>query len=134
LEAPEVIVVDTCVVIWLASDPGVLSPAATDAIRLARKNGGVGISGISLYELAWLANNQRITLKTSLDAFLAEVEARFVTLPITASVSRIAVGLPSSYPLDPMDRIIGATALDRGAPLVTRDKAIRKAKAMPVIW
>jgi PIN domain nuclease of toxin-antitoxin system len=134
LEAPEVIVVDTSVVIWLASDPSILSAAATDAIRLARKNGGVGISGISLYELAWLASNQRIILKTSLDAFLTEVEAHFVTLPITASVSRIAVALPSSYPLDPMDRIIGATALDRGIPLVTRDKAIRKAKAMPVIW
>jgi len=134
LETPEVIVVDTCVVIWLASDPGILSAAATDAIRLARKNGGVGISGISFYELAWLAGNQRIALTTSIEAFLAEVEARFVTLPVTSSVARIAVGLPPSYPLDPMDRIIGATALDRGVPLVTRDKAIRKAKAMPVIW
>ena len=128
------IVVDTCVVIWLASEPSMLSSAATEAIRVARKNGGVGIAGITLYELAWLASNRRITLKTSLEAFLLEVEARFVTLPISASISRIAVALPSSYPLDPMDRIIGATALDRGVPLVTRDKAIRKAKAMPVIW
>jgi PIN domain nuclease of toxin-antitoxin system len=40
------IVVDTCVVIWLASDPSLLSGAATDAIRTARKNGGVGISCI----------------------------------------------------------------------------------------
>jgi PIN domain nuclease of toxin-antitoxin system len=134
LEAPQVIVVDTCVIIWLASEPSVLSTAATEAIQVARKNGGVGISGISLYELAWLVSNRRITLKTSLEAFLIEVEARFVTLPITASVAQIAVALPPSYPLDPMDRIIGATALDRGVPLVTRDKAIRKAKAMPVIW
>jgi PIN domain nuclease of toxin-antitoxin system len=33
-----------------------------------------------------------------------------------------------------MDRIIGATALDRGVPLVTKDKMIRKAKALSVIW
>jgi PIN domain nuclease of toxin-antitoxin system len=129
-----VIVVDTCVVIWLASDPRLLSAAAADAIRTARGNGGVGISCISLFELAWLAKNQRIVLKTSLEAFLVEVEARFVILSITATVARIAVEFPSPYPLDPMDRIIGATALARGVPLVTKDKMIRKAKALSVIW
>src|SRR5580704_17659483 len=113
------IVVDTCVVIWLASDPSLLSAAATDAIRTARDNGGVGISCISLFELAWLATNQRILLKTSLEAFLVEVATRFLILPITAAVTRIAVEFPSPYPLDPMDRIIGATALDHGVPLVT---------------
>jgi PIN domain nuclease of toxin-antitoxin system len=128
------IVVDTCVVIWLASDPRLLSASATDAIRTAREKGGVGISCISLFELGWLARNQRIVLKTSLEAFLIEVEARFIILPITAAVTRIAVDFPPSYPLDPMDRIIGATALDRGVPLVTKDKMIRKAKALPVIW
>ena len=121
------IVVDTCVVIWLASDPSLLSAAATDAIRTARENGGVGISSISLFELAWLAKTQRIVLKTSLEAFLVEVETRFLILPITAAVTRIAVEFPSPYPLDPMDRMIGATALDRGVPLVTKDKMIRKA-------
>jgi PIN domain nuclease of toxin-antitoxin system len=129
-----VIVVDTCVVIWLASDPSLLSAPAAGAIRTARENGGVGISCISLFELAWLARNQRIVLKTSLEAFLVEVEARFVILPITAAIARIAVEFPSPYPLDPMDRIIGATALDRGVPLVSKDKMIRKAKALPVIW
>jgi PIN domain nuclease of toxin-antitoxin system len=128
------IVVDTCVVIWLASDPRLLSAAATDAIRAAREKGGVGISCISLFELGWLARNQRIVLKTSLEAFLIEVEARFIILPITAAVTRIAVEFPPSYPLDPMDRIIGATALDRSVPLVTKDKMIRKAKVLPVIW
>jgi PIN domain nuclease of toxin-antitoxin system len=134
LETPQVIVVDTCVVIWLASDPSLLSAAATDAIRTARKNGGVSISCISLVELAWLARNQRIVLKTSLEAFLFEVESRFIVLPITSAVASIAVEFPSPYPLDPMDRIIGATALERGIPLVTKDKMIRKAKALSVIW
>ena len=51
------IVVDTCVVIWLAANPGLLSAAATDAIRAARVSSGVGISCISLFELACLAKN-----------------------------------------------------------------------------
>jgi PIN domain nuclease of toxin-antitoxin system len=129
-----VIVVDTCVVIWLASDPGLLSTAAVEAIRTARENGGVAVSCISLFELGWLAKSQRIVLQTSLDSFLHEVEDRFVVLPITAAVTRLAVEFPPPYPVDPMDRIIGATALDRGLPLVTKDKMIRKAKAFPVIW
>ena len=127
------IVVDTCVVIWLAWIP-VCSRRRRPMRFELLKNGGVGISCISVFELGWLARNQRIVLKTSLEAFLVEVEARFVILPITAAVTRIAVEFPSPYPLDPMDRIIGATALDRGVPLVTKDKMIRKAKALSVIW
>jgi predicted nucleic acid-binding protein len=33
-----------------------------------------------------------------------------------------------------MDRLIGATALDRGVPLITRDRAIRESNALNVIW
>jgi len=129
-----VIVADTCVVIWLASDPGVLSKAATAAIVAARKDGGVAISDITLYELAWLIQNGRITVANSLETFLAEVAARFIVLPVTASIARLATEFFAPYPSDPMDRLIGATALDCGVPLLTQDKAIRKSKAVPVIW
>ena len=128
------IVADTCVVIWLAAEPGALSKAAKTAILAARQSGGLAISDITLFELAWLAHNGRISIAPSLEAFLAEVEARFLVLPVTASIARQAATFPSSYPADPMDRLIGATALDRGGSLVTRDKAIRKSKAVPVIW
>ena len=87
------IVVDTRVVIWLASDPSLLSAAATGAIRTARENGGVGISCISLFELAWLAKNQRIVLKTSLEAFLVEVEARF----LSCRLGRLSRASPWSF-------------------------------------
>ncbi len=128
------VVADTCVVIWLAGDPGVLSKAATAAIIEARQGGGVAISDISLYELAWLAGHGRISVKGTLEAFLAEVEARFIVLPVTALIARLAAEFAAPYPADPMDRLIGATALDRGLSLITKDKAIRKSKAVPVIW
>jgi PIN domain nuclease of toxin-antitoxin system len=57
---------------------------------------------------------------------------------VTGELNRLPRGASCQVkvydPLDPMDRIIGATALDRGIPQVTRDKAIRKSKAVPVIW
>jgi PIN domain nuclease of toxin-antitoxin system len=42
--------------------------------------------------------------------------------------------MPTSYPKDPADRIIGATALVGDIPLLTADRAIRNAKAVPTIW
>ena len=42
--------------------------------------------------------------------------------------------LPASYPKDPADRVIGATALVEGMVLVTADTAIRRAKVVRTIW
>ncbi len=66
--------------------------------------------------------------------FLARISERFRVLPITAEIAQLAAELPDSYPSDPMDRLIGATALAQGVPLVTRDRAIRSSRAVPVIW
>ncbi len=127
------IVADTCVVIWLAREPAILSEAANEAIFSARKNGGIAIAGVTLYEIAWLARNKRIAFD-SVESFLAATEANFVVLPVTASIARRAAELPSEYPSDPMDRIIGATALDQGVALITKDRAIRRSNALAVIW
>jgi PIN domain nuclease of toxin-antitoxin system len=128
-----VIVADTCVVLWLAKEPEMLSKAAGEAIRAARKRGGLAISGVTLYEIAWLARKKRVLLD-SIESFLSDTEANFIVLPVTGSVSRRAAELPDEYPSDPMDRIIGGTALDKGAALVTKDRAIRRSKAVEVIW
>jgi PIN domain nuclease of toxin-antitoxin system len=65
---------------------------------------------------------------------LAEVERRFVIIPITANIALKAYALPPSYPKDPADRIIGATALVADIPLLTADREIRKSRAIPTIW
>jgi PIN domain nuclease of toxin-antitoxin system len=53
---------------------------------------------------------------------------------ITANIALQAYALPASYPKDPADRIIGATALVEDIPLLTADQAIRKSRAVPTIW
>ena len=50
------ILLDTHALVWLANEPAKLSRKATDAIRLASQEGGLGISAITLWELAWLAS------------------------------------------------------------------------------
>jgi PIN domain nuclease of toxin-antitoxin system len=69
--------------------------------------------------------------------FRKSAKSIFSHLPDHKTSAALATKLQSRLtpkPLDPMDRIIGATALDRGVPLVTKDKMIRKAKALSVIW
>ena len=129
------ILVDTHVVVWLAGDPGRLSKNARAAIDNARKSGeGLAVSDVTLWELATAASKGRICLDVSLESFLAEVEARFTVLPITGRACVRALALPATYPKDPADRVIAATALVEGLPLLTADREIRRSRALRTIW
>ena len=50
--------------------------------------------------------------------------AGYVGGPTMAMIAASAAALPSSFPRDPMDRLIYATAIEHGVKLVTRDEAI----------
>lgn len=129
------ILVDTHVVVWLAFDQGKISKKAKIAVDEARKNAeGLAISDITLLELATLVSKGRIFLNISLESFLQEVESRFVVLPISGRACARARALPATYPNDPADRIIGATALVEGLSLLTADREIRRSRAIQTIW
>lgn len=129
------ILVDTHVVVWLAFDQDQISRKARTAIDDARKDAdGLAISDITLWELAILASKGRIRLDISIESFLQEVESRFVVLPINGRACARAMGLPASYPKDPADRMIGATALVEGLLLLTADREIRRSRAVQTIW
>ena len=129
------ILVDTHVVVWLAFDQDKISKKAKIAIDKARMNAeGLAISDITLLELATLVSKGRIFLNISLESFLQEVESRFVVLPISGRACARARALPATYPNDPADRIIGATALVEGLSLLTADREIRRSRAVQTIW
>jgi len=129
------ILVDTHVVVWLAFDQDQISMKAKTAIDDARKNAdGLAISDITLLELATLATKGRIRLDISLESFLQEVESRFVVIPISGRACARAMDLPATYSRDPVDRIIGATALVEGLSLLTADRAIRRSRMVQTIW
>jgi hypothetical protein len=44
------------------------------------------------------------------------------------------LSLPAAYPRDRADRIIRATVLVEGIPLITADREIRKSRELPPIW
>lgn len=128
------ILLDTHVLIWMASDPKRLSRKARAAIRDARQKTGVAIATITLWELAWLAENGRIQVVGSVESFVRETVARVILQPITPEIAALAVQLPADFPKDPADRLIAATAMVGGAPLITADERIRQAKVVQTIW
>lgn len=129
------ILLDTHVVVWLALEPSRISKKARSTIEMTRQQaGGLAVSDITLLEIATIENKGRIKLNVSLEAFLAEVEARFIVMPMTGRICAGALALPATYPKDPADRDIGATALVEGIPLITADDGIRRSKALNTIW
>ncbi len=129
------ILVDTHVVVWLAFDQNQISSKAKAAIDEARGlRDGLAISDFTLWEVGTLASKGRIHLGISLESFLREIEARFVVLPITGRACARAMSFPTTYPKDPADRIIGATALVEGLSLITADREICRSKLVHTIW
>jgi len=128
------ILLDTHALIWLAFEPAKLSKAARRAIHESARTGGLGISAITLWEAAWLMTYRRIDFAGTPEAFLEEISSRTAVFPITSQVAILANQLPATYPRDPSDRLIGATAMSEGIALVTKDRTIRNCKQIKTIW
>jgi len=129
-----VILLDTHVLIWMSSDPNRLSKKAREAIRDARQKTGVAVASITLWELAWAAENHRIWISGSVETFVRETVSRVITREMTPEIVAVAVRLPPEFPKGPADRLIASTAIVDGIPLVTADARIRNTRVAQTIW
>jgi PIN domain nuclease of toxin-antitoxin system len=107
---------------WWSAEPDRLSPAALAAIEAADE---LAVASISWFELAWLAEHQRIVLSLPVRAWLAQLAELVRTVVISPAVAATAAALPASFPGDPADRLIYASALEHGLQLVTKDQRLR---------
>ena len=127
------IVLDTHAWVWSVSDPQKLGAAATRAIRSAT---AVGVPAVCCWELAMLISKGRVSVDRSPLEWMAQALARprVELLPLTPAVAVQSTQLGHAFQGDPADRLIVATAILQGAPLVTRDARIRDYPAVQAVW
>ena len=116
------ILLDTHVVHWWSAEPKRVSSTARKALESADE---LVVAAISWYELAWLARHERIAITVPIRSWLDGLASQLRTIGVTPAVADTAVSLPASFPGDPADRLIYATAIEHGLDLVTKDRAIR---------
>ena len=121
-----VIVLDTHVLIWAVQGDARLGPAAARSVEREAKAGGVGVSAITPWEIALLAERGRLRLDRDVGDWIAAAlnVPGFRLLPIEPAIAVASVRLPASMPADPADRLIVATARHHGAQLLTADRQI----------
>ena len=129
------IVLDTHTVVWALAKHPRLSLAAKRSIESAERQGvQLTVASSSLYEVANGVVRGRIEANLALADLLREIEIRFLIQPLTAEIALAAAQLPATFPSDPFDRIITATALVSGAVLITADERIRHSGAVRTVW
>lgn len=94
----------------------------------------IGISAVSLMELASLSQDSRRLSKSGLEEVLREIDTReaFEILPITTDIAREAARL---LPVlrDPANTFIAATARAHGLRLRTSDARIVDSNCVPTV-
>ncbi len=117
------LLLDSHVVQWWSAEPDRLSRTAASAISHADE---LSVSDVTWFELAWMAHHERITVSIPIRSWLQELAGEVRTVAITPAIASTAVALATSFPGDPADRLIYATAVERGWRLVTKDQRLHR--------
>ena len=130
------IVLDTHVWVWWVSGVEPLPSEVRTRLEAARHDRAIRISSISVWEVAQLVRRGRLELTMDVADWVAKSES----LPFLEFVpvdNRIAIRstlLPGTLHSDPADRMIVATALTLGAPLITKDDKLRRYPHVETLW
>ena len=118
--------IDTHVLVWALDGNRRLGADACAAIAAAERADGIGVSAITPWEIALLADRGRLRLARETGAWIEAALALpgIRLIPVEPAIASDSVRLPGAFHADPADRLIVATARQHGAPLVTADFAI----------
>jgi len=131
-----VILLDTHVLVWTAVSPERLTRRAANAIRQAERSSGLAVASITLWELAFLFWRGHLRRRGTVEASLRHVVevTRVAIKEISVEIALLAQQFPATFPPNPQDRLIAATAIADGMPLVTADDDIRASPLVRTIW
>ena len=118
-----------------ALEPRRLSRRAKQALAEGTESRSLACSDICLWEMAMLAARGKIDARGAPSAFISDLlQARYIRiLPITPEIAVLAQSDVFRH-RDPADRLVAATALEYGVPLVTADAELRKLRELKTVW
>lgn len=127
------IVLDTHAWVWWTAESNRLSRKATQAIA---RSDAVGVSIMSCWEVAMLAARRRLSFNLSVDDWITQALERpgVQLLPLELKAAIGAARLPQIQGVDPIDRLLVATCQMLGAPLISKDAALRRAGWINIVW
>jgi PIN domain nuclease of toxin-antitoxin system len=128
-------VLDTHILVWWFDERPRLSRRVRELLDRAGPERPLRVSAISLWEISNLYSFGRLDLKRPLRDWLemATASPKVDVASITPAVAAAVATLPEAFHRDPADRIIVATSLVLGEPLVTVDRRIVESGIVPVI-
>lgn len=127
------ILLDTCVLLWLLAEPQKLSARAHRVI--AESRGTLTVSAISAFEIALKVQKRRLVLPLPAEEWWSTTLAHHGVecIPVSAEIALASVALPQHHH-DPADRIIIATAAHHAAMVVTSDAQFQNYEGISVVW
>lgn len=129
-------VLETHTVLWYLENSKELSSVARATIENAiREARDVHVSAISVIEAVYLVERSKIPTAAlqRLRNALADPNVGLFIAPVDALVAAALEKIPSRIVPEMPDRIIAATALHFGVPLITRDRRLQSV-GMQTIW
>jgi PIN domain nuclease of toxin-antitoxin system len=130
------LLLDTQAVVWMLFSPDKLSETARQAIDAANQKGEtLYVSALSLVELTFLVEKGRLPqiVLDTLTEELTNLQGDLVAAPVDVAVAQKVKLIPRNQIPELPDRVIAATALSLGLPLITSDLKIR-ASGVSTIW
>src|SRR5271166_3150203 len=99
------ILVDTCVLLWLAAEPSAISARAAELMN--RTPAGLFVSAISAFEVGQKAAARKLFLRGPVDEWFARMveRQRLHEIPVSGVIAARATLLPAIH-RDPFDRLL----------------------------
>jgi PIN domain nuclease of toxin-antitoxin system len=121
-----VIVLDTHVWVWWVHNHPALSDATKKLIQ-THETTGIGISAITLWEVAKLSQLGRLSLPIAIEEWFAHALSYpgIVVLDLTPQIVIESTQLPGDFHRDTADQLIVATARVLECELMTQDAKIK---------
>lgn len=127
------LLLDTCILIWLDASPEAISENARRAIR--DNPSSLFASSFSALEVAIKCRKGKLALSSSPEAWFPGVLAAhgIAEIPMDAAIAMRSASLPAIH-ADPADRVIVATAQVHSLRLVTPDPLIHAYPDTNCVW